>query len=76
MRLPVLSGRELVKILRKAGFRVVSRRGSHIKMRKASGGKRITTIVPDHKEIDRGTLPEIIRQCGMTREEFIKLAGK
>jgi predicted RNA binding protein YcfA (HicA-like mRNA interferase family) len=36
------------------------------------GGKR-AVVVPDHKEIDKGTLVEIIRQAGLKREEFFKL---
>ena len=69
MKLPLLSGSELVKVLKKAGFYVVSQRGSHIKIRK----DKITTIVPNHKEVDCYTLAEIIRQCGLTREKFMKL---
>jgi len=73
MKLPHLSGPELVRILRKAGFVVISQRGSHVKMRKTLAHEKITTIIPNHKEVDRGTLVEIIRQCKMSREEFMKL---
>ncbi|ODS41677.1 MAG: hypothetical protein A7315_00760 [Candidatus Altiarchaeales archaeon WOR_SM1_79] len=75
-KLPVLSGREVIKALRKVGFSVVGQRGSHIRMkREAIEGVDRTriTIVPDHKEVDRGTLLEIIRQEGLTKEEFIDL---
>ena len=73
MKLPVLSGPELVRILKKAGFVVISQRGSHVKMRKTLADEKITTIIPNHKEVDRGTLVEIIRQCKMSREGFMKL---
>ncbi len=42
-------------------------------MMKENESGKITTVVPLHKEIDRGTLLEIIRQCGMKREEFLKI---
>lgn len=38
-------------------------------------GRKKAVVVPYHKEVDKGTLLEIIRQSGMTREEFVKLVG-
>ncbi|MFA4887425.1 MAG: type II toxin-antitoxin system HicA family toxin [Candidatus Nanoarchaeia archaeon] len=73
-KLPRLSGKEVIKILSKVGFRVERQKGSHIILvKETSKGKR-STVVPNHSEIDKGTLLEIIRQSGMTREEFIGLA--
>ena len=72
-KLPTLSGRELVKILKRIGFAPVRQRGSHIILSKSSPGGRKGLVVPYHKEIDRGTLVEIIRQAGLTRREFLKL---
>lgn len=69
--LPILSGRELVKLLCRIGFEVDHQTGSHIILRHKESGKRIT--VPDHREISRGPLRAIIKQAGMTREEFEKL---
>jgi predicted RNA binding protein YcfA (HicA-like mRNA interferase family) len=73
MKLRTLSGPELIRILKKVGFSIISQRGSHVKMRKVTEDIRITTIIPRHKEIDTGTLAEIIRQSKMTRDEFLKL---
>jgi predicted RNA binding protein YcfA (HicA-like mRNA interferase family) len=70
-KLPVLSGKELVKILQKNCFEVRRQRGSHVILVKESVKKAV--VVPLHNEIDKGTLIEIIRQSGMTREEFIEL---
>lgn len=70
-KLPVLSGKELVKILQKVGFEVRRQKGSHVILVKESVKKAV--VVPLHNEIDKGTLIEIIRQAGMTREEFIEL---
>lgn len=72
-KLPVLSGREVIKALKKIGFEQKRQKGSHIiVVKEASDGKK-ALVVPDHKEIDKGTLIEIIRQAGLKREEFLKL---
>jgi predicted RNA binding protein YcfA (HicA-like mRNA interferase family) len=72
-KLPVVSGRELVKILGKVGFRPSRQRGSHVVLvRTDENGKR-AVVIPDHKEIDKGTLIEIIREAGLKREEFLRL---
>src|ERR1035438_602197 len=56
-KLRVLSGREVLKILGEFGFEDYTQRGSHIKLRRGvSGGRTQTITVPNHSEIDRGTL--------------------
>lgn len=72
-KLPRLSGRELIKILSKIGFKPLRQKGSHIFLAKENKGDKKVTVIPQHKEIDKGTLLEIIRQCGLTREEFFEL---
>jgi len=67
-KLPQLSGKELINIFSKVGFKVVRQKGSHVFLRHDDGR---TTVVPNHKEIDRGTLLEIIRQVKLSREEFL-----
>ena len=63
-RLRVLSGREVLKILGEFGFEDYTQRGSHIKLRRlVSGGRTQTITVPNHSEIDRGTLHAIYRQA-------------
>ncbi len=69
-KLPVLSGKEIVKILLKNGFQIVGRKGSHIRLKKREADKVFIVIVPDHKEIPPGTLKSIIRQSGKSEEEF------
>ena len=67
--LPRVSGREVVKALQKVGYEKDRQRGSHIVLRRpAPPHRRIT--VPDHKEVARGTLRAIIRQAGLTVDEF------
>lgn len=63
-RLKVLSGEETIKILLSFGFEEVSRRGSHVKLKRfREDGLKQTLTVPDHKELDRGTLHAIYRQA-------------
>lgn len=63
-RLKVLSGAEVVRILSIFGFKVASQRGSHIKLRRIEAGRGQQTLtIPNHKELDRGTLAAIYRQA-------------
>lgn len=70
-KLPVISGADCVKALSKIGFEVNRQRGSHIVIVRTSPPGQAT--IPNHKELDRGTLRAIIRQTGLTVEEFITL---
>ena len=67
---PMLSGRKLVKIFVKRGYRKVAQRGSHIKVKNDETGSVV--IIPDHKELDRWTLKTILQQAEITEEEFKK----
>jgi predicted RNA binding protein YcfA (HicA-like mRNA interferase family) len=67
--LPRVSGREVVKALTRVGYEQDRQRGSHIILRqKIYPHRRI--VVPDHKEVGKGTLRAIIRQTGLTVDEF------
>lgn len=71
-KLPVVSGKETVKALSKIGYLFDHQRGSHMLLRQqVSPFRRVT--VPDHKEIAKGTLRTIIREVGLTVEEFTEL---
>jgi predicted RNA binding protein YcfA (HicA-like mRNA interferase family) len=68
---PVMSGSEMIVLLRRAGFVQVSQKGSHVKMRHSDGR---TAIVPNHKELAQGTLRSIVlRQAGLSEEDFWRL---
>jgi len=72
MKLPVVSGIDVVKALAKAGYELDHQTGSHmILRRKEPPHLRIT--VPNHKEIAKGTLRAIIRESDLTVEEFVRL---
>ena len=68
-KLPVLSGKECIEILKKHGFEFRRQKGSHIILRHDSS--KIILTVPNHKELDRGTLRAIIRQSGLDLKEFL-----
>jgi len=69
---PVFSGRDVVQALLKNGYEKDRQKGSHIVMRQISYPYR-RIVVPDHNELAKGTLRNIIRYAGLTVEEFIKL---
>lgn len=66
-KLPRISGAEALKALQRLGFENVRQSGSHVMMRRGSQG----CVVPLHAEIKVGTLAGILRQAGVTPEEFI-----
>ena len=68
-KLPVLSGKECVQILKRHGFEFRRQKGSHIILRHSSS--KIILTVPNHKELDRGTLRAIIKQSGLDLKEFL-----
>ena len=69
--LPRISGRECAKALKETGYYLKRQEGSHMILRCDDPFGQV--VVPDHKELDRGTLRAIIRQSGLSVDEFIKL---
>ena len=72
-KLPVVSGKDVLKALSKAGFRVVRQRGSHVRMEKSKTGTAIKITVPLHATLKKGTLKHIIDDAGLTTKEFLVL---
>lgn len=70
-KLPVVSGQDCVKALEKMGFYFKRQEGSHIVLRRDDPFSQV--VVPNHRELDRGTLRAIIRQAGISVDEFTKL---
>jgi predicted RNA binding protein YcfA (HicA-like mRNA interferase family) len=71
-RLPVVSGRELTRVLYKIGYELDRQRGSHMIFRQAASPHR-RIVVPNHDPIAKGTLRAIIKEAGLTVEELIGL---
>ena len=67
--LPVLSGREVVRVFESLGWQVARQSGSHVIMIKES--EMTTLSIPDHREVAKGTLRSLIRAAGVTVSEFI-----
>lgn len=70
-KLPVISGTECIKALEEIGFVIDRQRGSHIILVREE--PKTTVTVPEHNELDRGTLRAIIRQVGLSVDEFVEL---
>jgi predicted RNA binding protein YcfA (HicA-like mRNA interferase family) len=52
---------------------MLRQKGSHVSMEKVDAGGVWRTIIPMHREIARGTLHDILKQTGLTRDELRKL---
>ena len=66
-KLPRISGAEAVRALERLGFHVVRQKGSHIVMRRGSSG----CGVPNHAQLKVGTLAGVLRQAGVSHDEFL-----
>ena len=66
--LPRISGAEAVRALQKLGFIVLRQKGSHVILRRESTG----CVVPQHRELKVGTLTGVLKQAGVTVEEFMQ----
>lgn len=69
-KLAVLSGREVVSALERLGFEQIRQRGSHVILQRDGVG----VVVPLHRELKTGTLAGIIRQAGLSNQEFMGVA--
>ena len=74
-KLPVISGRTLRKVLQRHGFLFARQKGSHMMMRRVEP-PHITISIPDHRELAPGTLRGILRDAGLSVDEFKKLVKR
>ena len=72
-KLPVLSGKEVIKALSKIGFEHVRTKGSHAILNKQTEKGKVTIPVPLHKELAKGTLKSIMNQVELGLEELLEL---
>ena len=72
MKLPQISGRELVKRLQKQGFVVVRQKGSHIRLEKNTEEGTIKLTVPNHPSLKKGTLHRIIKDAKVDPEKILQ----
>ena len=69
MKLPLLTGRQVLAALQRLGFVEIDRRGSHVKLEHPDG-RRI--VFPYHREVDRYTLKGALRDADITVEDFLR----
>ena len=71
MKLGSVSGGEVIKKLSRFGFKIVRQKGSHVRLEKQIGEKdTIKITIPLHPSLKKGTLNRIIKDAGLTSEEF------
>ena len=71
-RLLLVSGKQMVKVFIKVGFQIDRQRGSHIVMSKGDA----MLVIPNHETVAKGTERALIKDAGLTVEEFNKLLKK
>ena len=67
-KLPVLSGQDLIDILKRQGFVVLRQKGSHVSLQKG----QYKTVVPLHDDLAKGTILGVLRQCGLSKTDIIR----
>jgi len=70
MKLPLLSGRQVVAALERLGFKEIHRKGSHVKMKHPDGR---LMVFPFHDEVDRFTLKGALRDAEVMIEDFLRV---
>jgi predicted RNA binding protein YcfA (HicA-like mRNA interferase family) len=69
--LPVVSGKDVIRVLTRAGFFFVRQKGSHVRMKKQTSDTALNITIPLHDELDRTTLRSIIKAAELTEDEFL-----
>jgi len=72
-KLPSVSGERLVRALKRAGFLELRQKGSHVSLEKRTADRVFKTVVPMHNELAKGALSDILKQSGLTLEEFLEI---
>ena len=72
-KLPLISGKDMLKVLTRIGFTHVRTNGSHAILNKQTEKGKVTVPVPLHKELAKGTLKSIMNQSGLSLEDLLKL---
>jgi len=73
MKLPVISGRDAVKVFKKLGYVQVRQTGSHIRMKHMSDDSKIPLTIPNHKVLGKGLLRKLLRDVDISTEDFVNL---
>jgi predicted RNA binding protein YcfA (HicA-like mRNA interferase family) len=69
--LPIVSGKDMIRALARAGFSFVRQKGSHVRMKKQLPTIRLNVTIPLHEELDRTTVTSILKASEISEEEFL-----
>ena len=72
-KLPSVSGDRVVRALKRAGFVALRQKGSHVSLERRASDRIFKTVVPMHTQLAKGTLSDILKQSGLSVEEFLEL---
>jgi predicted RNA binding protein YcfA (HicA-like mRNA interferase family) len=72
-KLPIVSGRQAVRVFERIGYRVVRQRGSHIRLHDETNSNHLPLTVPDHRVVKPGLLRKLLRDADLTVDEFVEL---
>jgi len=72
VKLQRVSGKEAIRALERIGFEQVRQRGSHVILTKQTAEGKVGCVVPLHRQLAIGTLRGILRQAGVSPEEFME----
>lgn len=79
-KLPIVSSKQLIKLLHKLGYSMVRQRGSHIKLKKDTTAGTHSITVPEHREIAKGTLVDILNKVSVwnqiSKEELLEMLAE
>ena len=79
-KLPVVSGEQVIKLLRKLGYEIIRQKGSHVRLRKITEAGEHNITVPKHPEVTKGTLNDILSKVSIwnniSKEKLIEMLGK
>jgi predicted RNA binding protein YcfA (HicA-like mRNA interferase family) len=73
MKLPIISGKDAIRVFDKIGYKVVRQKGSHIRLRDDNNQFHKPLTVPNHKVLKPGLLRMLIKDSGLTIESFLSL---
>lgn len=71
-KLPVVTSSELLRVVKKFGFFEQRQKGSHLHLKRTADNKRITIPIHKGRDIPKGTLTAILKDAGISIEEFLK----
>lgn len=73
--IPILTAKQILLLLLKAGFKIIGQKGSHIRLEHPITGKQ-TTVAMHARDLSRRLLTKTLKQAGISIQEFLRLLGK